>query len=339
MHLDVQHDRGVRVHRALLLRRTLPPVRSRRAGLVTPSVSVVIPTLSRPSLHRAVRSVLDQTYPVDEIIVVADTDLPVALPPDDRIVVLRSGGRAGGPARCRQLGIDAAHGAVIALLDDDDEWCPVKLEHQLAAVANEVPAGKPWIASSRMVVVGPGDRRRIWPRRLAESDQSVAEYLYRFTGFTVGGATLQTSTLCFPVDLVRTVGWDVDADAPHEEASCCCRSGAPSPPTYAWSTIEVLSTYNVRGPSLSRASTDRTDEYLAWGGLRYLAGGESPRVRGGDYLSTSPVSAAVSARSLAGVRRSMWSAIRHGRPGPFAVVYAALGTARILVRSALAPVR
>ncbi len=119
----------------------------------------------------------------------------------------------------------------------------------------------------------------------------------------------------------------------------CCRSGAPSPPTYAWSTIEVLSTYNVRGPSLSRASTDRTDEYLAWG-LRYLAGGESPRVRGGDYLSTSPVSAAVSARSLAGVRRSMWSAIRHGRPGPpFAVVYAALGTARILVRSALAPVR
>lgn len=302
---------------------------------MTPSVSVVIPTLSRPSLHRAVRSVLDQTYPVDEIIVVADTDLPVALPPDDRIVVLRSGGRAG-PARCRQLGIDAAHGAVIALLDDDDEWCPVKLEHQLAAVANEVPAGKPWIASSRMVVVGPGDRRRIWPRRLAESDQSVAEYLYRFTGFTVGGATLQTSTLCFPVDLVRTVGWDVDADAPHEEASWLLQIRRAVPDVRLVHHPEVLSTYNVRGPSLSRASTDRTDEYLAWG-LRYLAG-ESPRVRG-DYLSTSPVSAAVSARSLAGVRRSVWSAIRHGRPGPFAVVYAALGTARILVRSALAPVR
>jgi glycosyltransferase involved in cell wall biosynthesis len=298
-------------------------------------VSVVIPTLSRPSLYRAVRSVLEQTYPVDEIIVVADTDLPVTMPPDDRIVVLRSGGRAG-PARCRQLGIDAAHGAVIALLDDDDEWCRVKLERQLAAVAKDVASGKPWIASSRMVVAGPGERRRIWPRRLAASDQSVAEYLYRFTGFTVGGAALQTSTLCFPAELVHLVPWDVDPDAPHEEASWLLRVRRAVPDLRLVHHPGVLSTYNVDGSSLSRAPTDRTDEYLAWG-LRNL-GEESPRVRG-DYLSTSPVSAAVSARSLAGVRRSAWSAIRYGRPGPFAVVYAILGAARILVRSVLAPVR
>lgn len=302
---------------------------------MTSGVSVVIPTLSRPSLRRAVQSVLDQTCAVDEIIVVADTELAVALPPDDRIVVLRSGGR-WGPARCRQLGIDAAHGAVVALLDDDDEWCRVKLECQLGVVADEVAPGQPWIASSRMMVVGPGDRRRIWPRRLAGSDQPVAEYLYRFTGFTVGGATLQTSTLCFPADLVRRVPWDADADAPHEEASWLLRVRRAVPDLRLVHHPGVLSTYNVDGSSLSRASTDRTDEYLEWG-LRYLDE-ESPRVRG-DYLCTSPVSAAVSARSLAGVCRSAWSAFRHGRPGPFAVTYAVLGAVRILVRTALAPVR
>lgn len=298
-------------------------------------MSVVIPTLSRPSLDRAVRSVLEQTYPVDEIIVVADTELPVTVPPDDRIVLLRSGGNAG-PARCRQIGIAATHGEVIALLDDDDEWCRVKLERQLAAVANDVGAGTPWIASSRMVVVGPGDRRRIWPRRLASSDQSIAEYLYRFTGFTMGGAALQTSTLCFPKELVHFVPWDVDPDAPHEEASWLLRIRRAVPDVRLIHHPEVLSTYNVGDPSFSRASTDRTDEYLAWG-LRYL-GGESARVRG-DYLSTSPVSAAVSARSFAGVGRSTWSAIRYGRPGPFAVSYAILGAARTLVRAVLAPVR
>ena len=86
-----------------------------------PSVSAVIATIGRPSLTRAVQSVLDQTYPVDEIIVVADTDVADAVPADDRIVLLRSS-VGGGPGRCRQLGIDAASGSVIALLDDDDDW-------------------------------------------------------------------------------------------------------------------------------------------------------------------------------------------------------------------------
>ena len=100
---------------------------------MTQSVTAVIPTIGRPSLTRAVQSVLDQTYPVDEIIVVADADVQVSVPADDRIVLLRNGVSVG-PARCRQLGIDAASGSVIALLDDDDVWSPSKLARQLAAV-------------------------------------------------------------------------------------------------------------------------------------------------------------------------------------------------------------
>ena len=47
---------------------------------------------------RAVQSVLDQTYPVDEIIVVADAGVQTSVPGDDRIVLLRNG-VGGGPAR------------------------------------------------------------------------------------------------------------------------------------------------------------------------------------------------------------------------------------------------
>lgn len=300
---------------------------------MTPTVSAVIPTLGRASLGHAVQSVLDQTRPVAEVIVVADTDAPVSLPLDDRITLLRNGFH-GSPARCRQLGIDAARGSVIALLDDDDQWYSSKLERQLDAV--DSTAGGHWIASSRMAVLGPGTRRRTWPRRLIKPGESLAEYLFRFSELRFGGAVLQTSTLCFPVELARAVRWDAHADATHDEASWLIQVERTIPDLRVIQLPDVLSTYNVSEASVSRASLDRTDEYVEWG-LQYLAT-ESPRLLG-DYLCTSPVSAAVHAGSLAGVQRAVWSALRHGRPGPFALAYAALSAARIVARRAGSAIR
>ena len=298
-----------------------------------PSVSAVIATIGRPSLTRAVQSALDQTYPVDEIIVVAEADVQVSVPADDRIVLLRSSD-GGGPARSRQLGIDAARGSVIALLDDDDVWSPTKLARQLAA-ADSVD-GDHWIVSSRMLVLGPGARQRMWPRRLIKPGESVAEYLFRFNGLGFGNANLQTSTLCFPTDLGRCVRWGGPSDVPHDEPSWLIRVQRTIPDLRVVQLPETLSIYNVHGTSVSRDPSDRTDTYIEWG-LQYL-GSESPRVLG-DYLCTSPVSAAVSARSLGGVRRAVWSAVRHGRPGPFALAYAALNAARIIVRAAVSAIR
>jgi glycosyltransferase involved in cell wall biosynthesis len=300
---------------------------------MTSIVSAVIPTVGRPSLGRAVQSVLDQTRPVAEVIVVADTDGPVALPPDSRIMLLRSPA-CSGPAQCRQLGIDAARGSVIALLDDDDEWYSTKMERQLDVVDGK--AGEHWIVSSRMAVVGPGARRRTWPRRLIKPGESITEYLFRFADLGFGGAALQTSTLCFPTDLARKVRWDAHAGAAHDEPSWLIRVQRAIPDLRVVQLPDVLSTYNVGDTSVSRDPSDRTDSYIEWG-LEYL-GTESPRVLG-DYLCTSPVSAAVSARSLRGVRHSLQSAFRHGRPGPFAAGYAVLSAARIVLYQAETAVR
>jgi glycosyltransferase involved in cell wall biosynthesis len=291
------------------------------------TVSVVIPTVGRASLRRAVQSVLAQTYPVAEIIVVADTDESVSVAPDDRIIVCRTE-VTSGPARCRQIGIDLAQGGVIALLDDDDEWEPTKLALQLGAV--DSLRGQHWIASSRTVVRGPGARQRTWPRRLIQPGESISDYLFRFTDLGFGGAMLQTSTLCFPAELARAVRWDIHADEPHDEPSWLIRVQRAIPDVRVIQLPAALSTYNVMGYSVSRQRADRTDEYIDWG-LQYLAR-ESPRVLG-DYLCTSAVSAAVSARSLRGVRRSLTSGLRYGRPGPFALLYALLNAARVALRS------
>lgn len=289
------------------------------------AVSAVIPTIGRPSLARAVQSVLDQTRPVAEVIVVVDDDDDVALPADDRITVLGSAFAGSGPARCRQQGIDEASGSVIALLDDDDEWHPTKLAKQLDEIRM---VGSPhWIASSRISAAGGGKRPQTWPRRLIQPGESVAEYLFRMRDFTLGGAVLQTSTLCFPTELARRVRWDGHADSAHDELSWLIKVQRAVPDVRVVQLPEVLSTYDVSGQSVSRDTDDRVDDYIEWG-LRYLAG-ESPRILG-DYLCTSPVSAAVSAGSLSGLHRGLRAGVRYGRPSPCALTYAVLNAVRIV---------
>lgn len=288
------------------------------------TVSVVIPTVGRTSLYRAVQSALAQSDPVEEVIVVVDGDAPVDYPEDSRVVLLRNNIRSG-PALSRHRGIAAARGSVIALLDDDDEWHPDKLARQLAAV-NE--AGPRWIASCRMVAVGPGERRRVWPRRLITRREGLADYLFRFTDLRHGGRALQTSTLCFPADLARAVPWDTHAGAIHDEPSWLLAAARAFPDLQVIQLPEVLSTYHVAHASLSRQRADLTDGYIGWG-LDHLAG-ESPRVLG-DYLCTSPVSAAVASRSLRGIGRAVRASVRHGRPGLPALAFAALSTVRVLL--------
>jgi glycosyltransferase involved in cell wall biosynthesis len=106
-----------------------------------PIVSVVIPTKNRPSLvDRAVRSVLCQTIESLEVVVVVDgpdpeTEAVLAKITDARLRVVVLPASGGAPA-ARNAGFSGARGAWIALLDDDDEWLPNKLERQLHACEN-----------------------------------------------------------------------------------------------------------------------------------------------------------------------------------------------------------
>jgi len=105
----------------------------------TPSVSVIIPTYNRATLlPRALRSVLAQTHPDFEVLVVDsgstdDTSLLVGQFADERIRWLRL--RTRGVSVARNVAISEARGDWVSFLDDDNEWFPTYLEQQLATAA------------------------------------------------------------------------------------------------------------------------------------------------------------------------------------------------------------
>ena len=106
----------------------------------TPLISVVVPTRDRAALLvRTLETVRCQEDVQLEIIVVDDasvddTQAALAALDDSRLRVLTRSA-PGGAATARNVGIAAATGEWIALLDDDDVWVPDKLRKQLAAVA------------------------------------------------------------------------------------------------------------------------------------------------------------------------------------------------------------
>lgn len=86
-------------------------------------------------IERAIRSVLNQTYPNLEICVVDDASTDntaevVTAISDPRLHYIRLTQNQGGGG-ARNVGIEATTGMYIAFLDSDDEWLPPMLERLL----------------------------------------------------------------------------------------------------------------------------------------------------------------------------------------------------------------
>lgn len=108
-----------------------------------PTVSIVIPTYKRSGhfLKRAIDSVLVQTYPHLEIIVVDDNEpssphrreteqFMMNYRAENRVIYVQNRQNLGG-SMARNKGIAQATGDYITFLDDDDRYLPAKVQRQL----------------------------------------------------------------------------------------------------------------------------------------------------------------------------------------------------------------
>jgi Glycosyl transferase family 2 len=124
-------------------------------------VSAVIPTFNhRAHLGRAIDSILAQTVPVDEIVLVDDgsTDGSAEFVESrygNRVRIVRQTNT--GVSGARRRGVQESRGEWIEFLDSDDEWEPGRNELFLLA-AERVGADVAWIFGNMRVVTdnGPG---------------------------------------------------------------------------------------------------------------------------------------------------------------------------------------
>ncbi len=116
-----------------------------------PLVSIITPFLNGgPYFEESINSVLSQTYPHWELMLVDDgsTDGSEAIAKQyadrypDRIFYLQHEGRANkGASASRNLGIRHSRGSFIAFLDADDIYLPLKLEKQVPQLLAQPRAG------------------------------------------------------------------------------------------------------------------------------------------------------------------------------------------------------
>lgn len=176
-----------------------------------PLVSVIMPTYKRkPELvERAMNSLITQSYANIEIVVVDDSPgdyqyraivkalLDKLASRDSRIYYYQNASNQGG-ALARNKGIDLANGEFITFLDDDDEYLPEKIEHQVTFMLEH----KCDLSFSNMIMYD--DSGKIVDRRsyfdishFTQMELFKYHLMYHFTG---------TPTFMFKADKLREIG-------------------------------------------------------------------------------------------------------------------------------------
>jgi glycosyltransferase involved in cell wall biosynthesis len=118
--------------------------------MATPAITAVIPLHNgAPFIVEALESVFAQTLPPAAIIVVDDgstddgPDIVGCLATHHPLTLLRKSN--GGQSSARNLGIAHARTPLVALLDQDDTWCPEHLERLSAPFRDTNPRAPGWV--------------------------------------------------------------------------------------------------------------------------------------------------------------------------------------------------
>ncbi|MCW3805814.1 glycosyltransferase family 2 protein [Plebeiibacterium marinum] len=186
-------------------------------------VSVIITTYQRPVfLERAIRSILNQTYPEIELIVVDDNDQDsearqlteslIKKYPD--IIYVKHPENKGANA-ARNSGIRIAKGEYIAFLDDDDEFLGTKIAKQVEVAKKHKSKKGVLIFTSYNVIGNPSLQKSRWANKF-KSKLFFPEDNFIYTGNYIGSNSfilVDKQSLeqvnCYDENLQSSQDWDL----------------------------------------------------------------------------------------------------------------------------------
>lgn len=176
-----------------------------------PRLTAIIPTTGRPSVRRAVASVLRQNSEVRPLVVLDDPDSSAALKrrlEGLSVSIVQTSGREGAAA-ARNLGVQFAETEYVGFLDDSDEWVADKTPLQLSTASAETAV------SCRAMLVG--STSRIVPEQLYDPENGpLADYVLKRSSVQLRQHTVQTSSLLCSRQAAMATPWRQDI-ANHQE--------------------------------------------------------------------------------------------------------------------------
>lgn len=260
-------------------------------------VTVVIPTVGRPELARALESVRNQTSTVETLIVVDDlTKIGFVenMLQDAHERVVATAGRVGGGA-ARALGVTLADTEYCAFLDDDDWWEPQKTELQLNYLR---PASTKAVSFTKSFFHRAGRQTQVVPRLPVPSGNSakhsISSYLLVRRRMHYGDSFLQSSSLMTNTQLLLNTNWDPTL-AKHQDWDLIIRLVE-----HGGAELGMIDLPLVHVPQGSEGSVSRVQSWegsLAW--ARSIEECTAPRAHA-DFLSAIALRSALSKRDLPG---------------------------------------
>lgn len=189
------------------------------------SVSVIIPHYNTLDLlWVAIESISSQTVVPREIIVIDDAsgsqfELPGQCGDAIPLRLIREPVNRGA-AWCRNRGIEAATGDLIAFLDADDRWLPNKLERCIAEFGPKPPNDEARVLFSNVMVVD--GSRRILGNPSPYDGQPMFDFILLKGGYVQTSSIMmwrhQYPMISFDGSLLRHQDWDFAINA--EMAGC-----------------------------------------------------------------------------------------------------------------------
>jgi glycosyltransferase involved in cell wall biosynthesis len=179
------------------------------------TISALIPTYNRAALiEQAIESVLNQTYPVHEIVIVDDgsTDdtrtvvqdyIHRSKNTDPPVRYIRQSQQ--GAAVARNTGVAAASGDWIAFLDSDDRWLPEKIEWQVRALEKFADISAACVTDARFVN-NPSLKRTAFQEAGAEFDGLIGIFQDLGKRIAYGYHGLYLQGLMVRLETIRRVG-------------------------------------------------------------------------------------------------------------------------------------
>ena len=190
-----------------------------------PIVSVVMPTRGRHSLvHRAITSVLEQTFPYFELFILDNSpadekeEIRKMSTSDRRITYVDRG--PIGLTEARQLGARLANGKLLALMDSDDFWSPERLKKHMEVWSQNL-IGLSWDRWAKSV----GNSRQVFPQPFSPGlipAPRVAQKLYGWKFIHASAGIVSTKFAReegFPISKIMSSDWPLFMRAAQSRSS------------------------------------------------------------------------------------------------------------------------